>query len=164
MEYILKPKGGSCVFCDYAQAEASSLRSCLVLVATQHTYVVMNRYPFASGHLLVIPNRHASTLDALPCEEYEDLFALVRECTVRLKQAVRAQGLNVGINMGEAAGAGIAEHLHVHIVPRWHGDTNFMPVLADVRAMPQHLDETYALLLPFFADVPGRKVFPGEGS
>ncbi len=164
MEYILKPKGGSCVFCDYAHAEPATLRTCLVLAATPHAYVVMNRYPFASGHLLVVPKQHASALEALAPAAHDELFGLVRESCVRLKRAVRAQGLNVGLNLGEAAGAGIAEHLHVHIVPRWHGDTNFMPVFAEVRVVPQHLDETYAQLAPFFADLPGRTCAAGEGA
>jgi ATP adenylyltransferase len=156
MEYIRGPKGKDCIFCEYAHAGAVCARKNLVLHSSEHAYVVMNRYPFASGHLLVVPNRHASDLGALPDQEYSALFSLVRATVERLRRALRAEGINVGINLGDVAGAGIAEHLHVHVVPRWKGDTNFMPVLADVRVMPQHLEETYQELVPFFADFRGR--------
>ena len=128
-----------------------------MLVRQPHALVCLNRYPFASAHLLVTPRRHASDLTDLPEEEYTALMLLVREATVRLRRAVSPQALNVGFNLGRAAGAGIAEHLHAHAVPRWDGDTNFMPVLADVRVMPQHLDATFAHLEPAFADLPGER-------
>ena len=158
MDYILGKKDKSrCVFCEMSTAGEDRFRELLVLVATPHAFVVLNRYPFASGHLMVIPHAHVSDLADLAGDVFDATFALVRETATRLRRAVRAEGLNVGLNLGESAGAGIAEHLHVHLVPRWPGDTNFMPVLADVRVMPQHLDDTWRHLLPHFADVPGRR-------
>ena len=158
MEYILSPKkGGGCIFCEYAKADEAAFAGENILVATEHAYVVLNRYPFAAGHLLVVPTRHVADPEGLTDEEHDALFRLTREVTVRLRKAVSAQGLNVGINLGKSAGAGIGEHLHVHVVPRWDGDTNFMPVLADVRVMPQHLAATFRHLHPFFLDIPGRK-------
>ena len=157
MEWILGKKDRSrCVFCEMSAASEELHRELLVLHAGAHAFVVLNRYPFASGHLMVVPHVHAGDLGELDGAVHDATFRLVREAAARLRAAVRAEGLNVGINLGEAAGAGIAEHLHVHVVPRWNGDTNFMPVLADVRVMPQHLDDTWRHLRPFFADLPGR--------
>jgi ATP adenylyltransferase len=156
MEYILSKKEGGCVFCSYASTAESALAAANVLVATAHAYVVLNRYPFAAGHLLVVPKRHESDLERLPLEEYDALMRLAREAALRLRHAVSCQGLNMGVNLGHAAGAGIAEHLHVHLVPRWEGDTNFMPVVADVRVMPQHLEATYRHLEPYFRDLTAR--------
>jgi ATP adenylyltransferase len=157
MEYILAKKEGGCIFCDYAGADESGFAEAHILVATDEAYVVLNRYPFAAGHLLVVPRRHQAALDDLTEHEHDALFRLVRDATSRLGKAVSAQGVNVGLNLGKAAGAGIGEHLHVHIVPRWEGDTNFMPVVADVRVMPQNLAATFRHLYPFFADIPGRR-------
>lgn len=114
---------------------------------------MLNRYPFTAGHLLIVPHRHVDTLEALDAETCNALFTLVREAAIRLRRAVRAEGLNIGFNLGAVAGAGIAEHLHAHVVPRWAGDTNFLPVLADTRVVPQALDETLATLIPFFAEL-----------
>jgi ATP adenylyltransferase len=116
-------------------------------------FVMMNRYPFAPGHLLVMPYRHVDSLERLDAEEHDALFRLVRDAGVRLRRAVRAEGLNIGCNLGAVAGAGVAAHLHVHIVPRWSGDTNFMPVIADTRVVSQALAETREHLLSFFADI-----------
>jgi ATP adenylyltransferase len=157
MEYILSKKQGGCIFCEYASADESTFAEAKILVATDEAYVVLNRYPFAAGHLLVVPRRHQAELDDLDEREHDALFRLVRDATSRLRKAVSAQGVNVGLNLGKAAGAGIGEHLHVHLVPRWDGDTNFMPVVADVRVMPQHLGATFRHLYPFFADIPGRR-------
>jgi ATP adenylyltransferase len=156
MEYILGPKPGGCVFCAYASA-AVPRREDGVLVAQPQAFVCLNKYPFASGHLLVVPRRHTSDLAELSREEYPALMALLRDTVAALKVALRPEGFNVGFNLGKVAGAGIAEHLHAHIVPRWAGDTNFMPVLADVRVMPEHLDATWARLRPAFEAVPGEK-------
>ncbi len=136
-------------------APPSSFRELLVLVRQPHALVCLNRYPFASGHLLVNPRRHVADIAELPEEEYVALMRLLRETSIRLRRSVGASALNVGFNLGRAAGAGIADHLHGHVVPRWDGDTNFMPVLADVRVMPQHMDATLAHLAPAFTDLPG---------
>jgi ATP adenylyltransferase len=154
MEYVLGPKQKDrCVFCFEDGATPEELRSRLVVASTASTIVILNRYPFAAGHLLVIPKRHVDALEQLTDSEHQELFRVVRETVVRLKQAVRCEGLNVGLNLGAAAGAGIAEHLHAHVVPRWAGDTNFMPVVGATRVIPQALDDTREHLAKHFADL-----------
>lgn len=154
MEYILGPKDhGSCVFCGIEAAPDEERRSRLVVHTGERAFVMMNRYPFAPGHLLVMPYRHVDSLEKLEPEEHDELFRLVRDASVRLRKAVRAEGLNIGCNLGAVAGAGVAAHLHVHIVPRWGGDTNFMPVIADTRVVSQALHETRDHLTEFFADL-----------
>jgi ATP adenylyltransferase len=155
MEYILGVKPKTCFFCDYAAVGPESFRTNLILVVQPHALVCLNRYPFAASHLLVAPRRHVADLEQLPPEEYDATMRLVRDAVVRLKRATNPGGVNVGVNLGKAAGAGVDDHLHVHAVPRWPGDSNFMPVLTDVRVMPEHLDESWRRLAQFFADVPG---------
>jgi ATP adenylyltransferase len=155
MEYILGSKAGACIFCDFASLAASAYRGKLVLLVQPHALVCLNRYPFAASHLLVAPRRHVSDPSELRDEEYDALMRLVRDATARLRRVASPEGLNVGFNLGKAAGAGIADHLHAHVVPRWNGDTNFMPVLADVRVMPEYLDDSWKRLAPAFADLPG---------
>lgn len=157
MEYLLARKKAGCIFCEYAVADESAFAEDLILVATDDAFVMLNRYPFAAGHLLVVPKRHQAELDDLDEREHDALFRLVRGAASRLRKAVSAQGVNIGINLGKAAGAGIGEHLHVHVVPRWEGDVNFMPVVADVRVMPEYLGATLRHLYPFFADISGRR-------
>jgi ATP adenylyltransferase len=155
MEYILGPKPKECIFCEFPVRNA--LREDLVLVVQPHAFVCLNKYPFAPGHLMVVPRRHVSGVEDLGREEHAALWALVRDAIVALKTAIAPPGINVGINLGSAAGAGIAEHMHAHLVPRWPGDTNFMPVIAHTRVMPEHLDATWAKLRPAFDGVPGEK-------
>jgi ATP adenylyltransferase len=155
MEYILGARRDGCVFCGYAAAEPGAFRANLTLVVQPHAFVCLNRYPFAASHLLVIPRRHISDLADLADEEYDAMMRLVRDAATRLRRVTNADGLNVGWNLGKAAGAGIAEHLHAHLVPRWNGDTNFLPVIADVRIMPEYLDQSWDRLRPAFADLAG---------
>ena len=162
MEYIEGAKGGACIFCDFARRPPSELRENLVLLVQPHALVCLNRYPFASSHLLVTPRRHVADLSELSDDEYAALTQLLRASAARVRAATGAEGLNIGFNLGKAAGAGIADHLHAHIVPRWAGDTNFMPVLADVRVMPEYLSATWARLAPYFADLPGDRDAAGE--
>ena len=112
--------------------------------------IIMNRYPYSNGHLLVAPLRHAGDLEDLTEAESADLMRLTRSCVCVLKEVMNPGGFNVGINLGGTAGAGVEEHLHVHIVPRWEGDNNFMAVVADTRVIPEHLKITYDKLLPRF--------------
>jgi ATP adenylyltransferase len=162
MEYILGKReqgaGGACIFCDFATAPAAEYRAKLVLVVQAHALVCLNRYPFVASHLVVAPRRHVSDLADLPADEYDALMHLVRDATSRLRAATHAEGMNVGLNLGKAAGAGIAEHLHA--LPRWNGDVSFMPLLADVRVMPEHLDDSWQRLAPLFADLPGQHAEP----
>ena len=155
MEYILSPKSSHCIFCEFAAAGAECYERDLVLVVQAHALVCLNKYPFTPSHLLVTPRRHVSDIADLPPEEYDATMRLVREASVRVRRHTGADGLNIGINMGAVAGAGIADHTHVHIVPRWSGDSNFMPVIADTRVMPEYLGETYRRLRPAFEDLVG---------
>ncbi len=165
MEYIRSPKEGGCIFCTYPAAGAASHRQNLILCAQADTFIILNRYPFAAGHLMVVPRRHVADLDGLGTKEYDAMWALVRDAARALRASCNADGVNVGINLGASAGAGIAEHMHVHLVPRWRGDLNFMPVVADVHVMPEALDATYVRLLPFFAPLSSRdaSTTPGDG-
>jgi len=155
MEYIQREKGTSCIFCDFASAPREAYRAKLVLVVQEHALVCLNRYPFAACHVLVAPHRHLADLGALAEDEYGAMMQLVRVAVARVQRATGAEGVNVGLNLGRAAGAGIADHLHAHVVPRWTGDSNFMPVIADARVMPEYLDTSWQHLLSSFADVPG---------
>ena len=148
MAYIVGPKSPGCIFCN---ALIGDRRSALVLGTTQHSIVMLNRYPYQSGHLMVAPRTHTADLPGLPAEAYGDLAESLRRTLASLSEALHPDGMNVGLNLGRCAGAGVLDHLHWHLVPRWDGDTNFMPVLADVRVVPQHLDETCDRLRPYFA-------------
>ena len=161
MEYIQRAKSDACVFCTYAGHGPAEYRADLVLVAQAHAFVVLNRFPFGSGHILIVPRRHVSALEDLSDEEYEAHAHLVRDAIKAMKAAVKPEGVNLGYNLGKAAGAGIADHLHAHALPRWVGDTNFMPVIGGLHVMPQYLDDTWVALRPHFDAIPGEKAaFP----
>lgn len=148
MEYIENEKPEGCVLC--LPTETGCDRERLVLYRTDFSFVMMNRYPYTNGHLMIAPLRHTSDMDSLSDAEMLDLFKIVNLCRRILEEAASPQGYNIGINLGRAAGAGVEEHLHIHIVPRWNGDTNFMSVMSDVRVMPENLLRTYERLLPLF--------------
>lgn len=150
MEYISGSSGdGGCIFCDYPTC--SDPAASLILRKDPRTFVIMNRYPYTNGHLMTAPLRHVNRLEQLTPDEMLELMQNTARCTSALTTAIGAQQFNVGINLGKAAGAGIAGHLHIHIVPRWEGDTNFMTVLGDVRVIPESLEATYLKLLPHFS-------------
>lgn len=137
MDYILSGKPTGCIFCiDFIRES----KDALVVCETGLTLVMLNKFPYTSGHLMVAPKRHTSKLEELTQEESVDLFALIKRSICVLKDEIAPDGFNIGMNLGKAAGAGIEEHIHMHIVPRWHGDTNFMPVTADTHVVPEHLD------------------------
>ena len=149
MEFILgedKPEG--CILCDKPAAGPDRHKDNLILVARPRAFVMMNRFPYTNGHLLVAPRAHVPAPAGLSPDDHVALWDLVRDAIEALRRALHPEGLNVGINLGRCAGAGIEAHLHVHVVPRWLGDTNFMPVLGDVRVMPEYLERTYERLLP----------------
>ena len=146
-----------CVFCRHA-AEARTLPAnpeSLVLAMGEHVYVVLNRYPYNNGHLMVVPYRHTSTLTELSVDELHELMRFTRRAEQALRDAYPPEGINVGINLGKAAGAGIEEHLHVHLVPRWNGDTNFMTVVGETRVLPEDLPSTARRLRPVFDKLSG---------
>lgn len=148
MEYINDTKPQGCFFCLAGKNETD--RENLVLHRTSQSIVMLNRYPYTSGHLMVAPIRHTAELDSLSDGEMLDLFRAVRLCRNVLQKVASPQGYNIGMNMGRAAGAGVEDHLHIHIVPRWNGDTNFMTVVADLRVIPEGLLNTYDRLHPLF--------------
>jgi ATP adenylyltransferase len=151
MEYIGGPREQGCIFC--ARPGQSDLRQALVVARTAESIVVLNRYPYANGHLMVAPRRHAADLTSLEEPAYRELMEVLRRSIAIIGEAFDCEGTNVGLNLGRAAGAGIADHLHWHIVPRWTGDVNFMPMLADVRVMPEHLLTVYDRLRPHFEEM-----------
>jgi len=140
---------GECTFC-FGPLSALTRRRRLVLYAGPLALVMLNRYPYNNGHLMVAPRRHVASPELLNRDELVALAEIVAHSVRRLREAFRPAGLNVGLNLGRAAGAGIADHMHWHLVPRWEGDTNFMPVIASTRVLPQSLTATHALLEPLF--------------
>ncbi len=149
IEYILSRKGPGCVFCDIYGERRD--RENLILYRGELNYVVMNRYPYTGGHLMVVPYHHASSFEGLTHETLSEMMAIAKLSVDCLAEVMRPEGFNTGINIGEAAGAGIKEHLHMHVVPRWAGDSSFMAVLDEARVIPEHLLATYDKLLPVFA-------------
>ena len=149
MEYILSDqKGGECIF--YTGDDRGADAERLILHVGELSLVMMNRYPYINGHLLVAPIRHIPDLDALSEAEVTDLLMMVRASVGILRKVLQPEGFNVGINLGRVAGAGVEEHLHFHIVPRWSGDNNYMTVFGEVRVIPEHIRESYQRLLPYF--------------
>lgn len=145
MTYIQKEKEvDGCVFCS-AQETPDGIDN-LILHRGEKTFVIMNRYPYTSGHLMVVPFVHVSTLTELDSETRAEMMELTSLIMSLLSREYNAEGYNIGINIGEAAGAGITEHVHLHIVPRWTGDTNFMSALGETRVLPETLEDTYQRL------------------
>jgi len=149
MEYILADgDADDCILCPGDDRTRDEDR--MILRVDSKTLVIMNKYPYINGHLLVAPVRHVGGMEDLSDEEILDLMTWVRTSVKILKKHMSPDGFNVGLNLGRAAGAGMEDHLHFHIVPRWNGDTNFMAVFGDVRVIPQHIRETYKELRPYF--------------
>ena len=136
-----------CIFCNTAEPG----RGDLIIARGRVSFVILNLYPYNNGHLMVVPNRHVPNLASLTADEQAELMRLTRHAEIALQEAYSPQGLNIGINLGRPAGAGVADHLHVHLVPRWNGDTNFMPVLAEVKVVNEHLLQTAAKLRKAFS-------------
>jgi ATP adenylyltransferase len=153
-----EPQG--CVFCETA-TEAAEPR--LLLYRGRTCFVLLNLYPYNSGHLMVVPVRHIASLADASAEELCELMAMTRLAEMALAEAYRPQGLNIGINLGRSAGAGIVDHLHVHLVPRWTGDTNFMSVVGEVRVLPEELEQSAERLRPIFTRLGEREVNGRKG-
>lgn len=148
LQYVAGPTQDACIFC--AAARAGDDRDSLVVYRSAYTLVLMNRFPYNSGHVMVVPYRHERRLTDLDDAEALELIRLT-DLSIRAQEmAFHPEGTNVGVNLGKAAGAGIDDHLHMHVVPRWVGDTNFMPVLGDVKVIPEHLEATYQRLRDAF--------------
>src|SRR5215831_9104947 len=145
LAYVTSATGepSDCIFCDASNTD-------LVLFRGRTCYVILNLFPYNNGHLMVVPKRHIGSLSATTREEREELMDLTRHAEIALTEAYTPQGINMGINLGRPAGAGILDHLHIHAVPRWNGDTNFMTVLSDTRVLPESLEATKKRLQPIF--------------
>lgn len=141
-------KEAGCIFCSKFQSR--DRRENLLLALTRHSMVMLNKYPYNNGHLLLAPKRHEKNLSDLSLEEYGDLSEALRQSIDIIRKILSPGGINLGMNLGKCAGAGIENHLHWHVVPRWEGDTNFMPVVGETRVMPQHLLDSYDRLQPHF--------------
>ena len=137
-----------CIFCDARDATDDAGR--LVLRRAPHSFVILNAYPYAAGHLMIALNRHVARVEDVTPDELADAMTLVQEAARALRAEYRADGLNIGLNQGRVAGAGIEDHLHLHVVPRWGGDNNFMAVVGETRVLPEALDTTYARLRKSF--------------
>jgi ATP adenylyltransferase len=149
MSYILSDRPPGCIFCPEDDGESDEKR--LILHRGQRCIVMMNRFPYNNGHLLVAPRKHTPSLDGLNDDELLDLARTVRWSVGVLRKAMSPDGFNVGLNLGAVAGAGFDAHVHFHVVPRWNGDTNFMTVFAEVRVIPEHLLQIYKNLRAHFA-------------
>ena len=155
MAYILQASGEAgaqeCIFCRFPAEGTARFAENLILCSTKAAFVIMNRFPYGSGHIMVVPRRHGADLLVLPSDEYQATCELLRQAQHIVCRELHAHGANLGMNLGRVAGAGIDQHLHFHIVPRWNGDTNFMPVVGDVKVISEHLQATFDKLRPAFA-------------
>jgi len=141
LQYIKGSPTPDCIFCAFPREGRDRDRG--ILLQGRLAFVILNAYPYNSGHLMVVPHRHVADLVDLTDDEHLEMQHLVRACMRALRAVYRPEGFNIGMNIGRAAGAGIADHLHTHIVPRWIGDTNFMPVLGETKVLPEDLTATY---------------------
>lgn len=150
MDFILRAreKTGPCIFCELPKQKKSPRN--LILHKGKKAFVILNRYPYSNGHLMVVPKRHLEGLEKLTPSEHAELGVLVTRSVAVLKKAFKPQGFNIGMNLGRVAGAGIEDHVHTHVVPRWIGDASFMPVIGNSRVIPEALKETYRKLARIF--------------
>jgi ATP adenylyltransferase len=140
-------RGSGCVFCDAASGQDDAL----VVFRGITSFVILNKFPYNNGHLMVVPNRHIATLSEANAEELAEIMMLASRAERAIRAAYEPHGLNMGLNLGKPAGAGITDHLHMHVVPRWNGDTNFMTVVGETRVLPEELTVTAERLRPVFA-------------
>jgi ATP adenylyltransferase len=155
MEYILGKKKRGCFLCKKLK-EKKNNKEDLILYQGRHVFVIMNRFPYTTGHLMVVPKRHCLHLEQLENDELKELFDLLKTSVRALKASFHPHGFNIGMNIGKMGGAG-EDHLHLHIVPRWAGDTNFMPVLGKTKVISEYLEETYEKLRSAFGDLLRKK-------
>ena len=144
IEYIQRATESGCILCQ--KPEENKDEANCILYRGKHNFVILNAFPYNPGHLMVVPYRHIANLQDLTDEEAKEHFDIIKKGLELIKETMKPDSFNIGLNMGKAAGAGIAEHLHTHIVPRWAADTNFMPVLSDTKVIPEALTATYQKL------------------
>ncbi|GJQ60541.1 MAG: HIT domain-containing protein [Candidatus Scalindua sp. AMX11] len=147
-EYILSEKKGNCFLCEALVDDQD--RKNLILYRGKECFCILNKYPYNNGHAMVVPNRHSNELSALSNSEMLELLTITSNVKDIIARKMNPEGFNIGMNLGKVAGAGLEEHLHLHIVPRWNGDTNFMPVIAATKVMPQSLEDLFADLERMF--------------
>jgi ATP adenylyltransferase len=153
MEYIKgSERHETCFLCDASQSDPEQDEVNLVIARGETSFVILNLFPYNTGHLMVAPYRHVGELDELSHEEHDEIWTWTRRSVAAHREVSQPQGFNIGINLGTVAGAGIPGHFHLHVVPRWGGDTNFMPVIGDTKVLPELLKETYAKLKPLLAE------------
>lgn len=154
IEYILdEKKHMGCLFCDISLEKGKSMtkdKKNLILYRGKYCFVLMNKYPYNNGHLMVVPYHHTPTFEGLSDKALFELIKTVKQSVDVLKRAINPDGFNLGINFGKVAGAGMESHMHLHIVPRWAGDTDSMPIIAETRVMPEHLQKTYNKVKKYF--------------
>jgi ATP adenylyltransferase len=155
LQYIKAPRTEKCIFCDFPRDGRD--REHGILARGMRAFAILNAFPYNSGHLMVVPNRHVADPGDLENAEMLELFRLTTAAMQAIGETYHPEGFNVGLNIGRAAGAGIADHLHIHVVPRWIGDTNFMPVLGEVKVLPEDLTETYDRLAPALQSILARR-------
>jgi ATP adenylyltransferase len=151
MEYIKGPQEEGCILCDIPAGEDDNAGR--ILYRGRHTYVVMNIYPYSNGHLMIAPFAHVADYADLDEPTLLECSVMTQEALKCLREAFSPSGVNVGINLGRVAGAGILDHVHLHVVPRWHGDTNFMPIISDTKVISEHIRTTYEQLRPYFEKI-----------
>jgi ATP adenylyltransferase len=148
LQYVAKEKSPGCIFCEKPKADND--RADYIVHRGGTAFVILNAFPYNNGHIMVAPYEHIANLEELPADTIHEMMDLAQFATRVLKGSFNPDGINLGFNLGAAAGAGIADHLHMHLVPRWVGDTNFMPVIGDVRVIPESLAQTYDKLSEAF--------------
>ena len=153
LEYIVGSRTEGCIFCEFPQRSEDEKHH--IVFRGKHAFVIMNAFPYSNGHLLIPPYRHVAYIGELSDEENLEMMQLAQKCCAALTEVCRPDAFNIGMNLGTVAGAGIADHLHMHVVPRWQGDTNFMPVLADVKVIPEAIETTYRKLKEAFDKLEG---------
>lgn len=149
VDYIKGPKAEGCIFCSAVAADDDAGN--LIVFRGARCFVMLNRYPYTNGHLMVVPYVHEPGMENVAAEALTEMMTLVQRSIRVLREAIHPGGFNIGVNQGVSAGAGVADHIHLHVVPRWVGDTNFMPVLSDTRVMPEALERSYQVLARGFA-------------
>ena len=154
LSYVVNEKPHDCPFCEYIQQDPARDPENFLLFRGERTFIILNRFPYNSGHLMVLPNAHVASLLDLESQVRSELMELTAYSIQLLTEAYHPQGFNLGLNLGKAAGAGMAAHLHFHIVPRWQGDTNFMPVIGETKVLPELLEDTYRRLREIIARQP----------
>ena len=152
MAYLEMAQPEGCLFC--VKPGESNDAEALILHRGEHTFIMLNAFPYNNGHLMIAPYRHTADLESLSVEESREMMVLCQLCLSLLRKAYRPDGYNVGMNLGRVAGAGIADHLHLHVVPRWNGDTNFMPVIGETKVLSEALQNTYDRLRKTMTDNP----------